>query len=921
MGLAWLLLALLPARSNAQSVVATAVSDHGIGSIVNSSVRPLSPVPLVAAFERFGRTDEVDLVVSGRLLLTELSCTACHASDDEGLAAKAGPRLDAAGSRLQGGWIERFLLDPQAVHPGTTMPNMLHSLADQRRLEVAEALTAYLLSLQKPLPEVRGTGAVPVPHEFWLRGEVVAGSQLYHRVGCVACHAGDDDYETVETVATGLDQMLELLDEQELADLGLLAAARPGPVQPLGRLGDKYSAHSLTLFLLNPTETRPAGRMPHMNLTPTEAADIAAYLLQRTRPSAGKVGPAGQPAGGGSSAVPAGGDPDQRTAADHSPAEQQEKIDLGRLWFAQLRCAQCHETGDRQLAADQASLPSSPPLHELSTSGGCLAAAAASAATATTTTVIPQYGLDSPQQEALTAALWSLHQTPPPTADAANPATQPLLATLLQLNCLACHQRGDLGGVARDRRPFFETVNHEDLGDEGRFPPPLSRVEEKLQPQWLARVLQGGGRIRPHMHARMPQIAAPTAKRLERQFAESLELTLDQSSNATDRSSNAAASVVADSRFPEDEHGVEAAMTAGRALMDVGCIQCHRYSGESLPGVIGVDLAAIGQRLRPAWFYRFLCDPGALKPRTRMPNFFPDGQSLQPEILGGDRDRQIAAIWAYLNDLGNQPLPAKIEQARAADFELRPVDAPLLLRTFMPQARTRAIAVGFPAAVHAAVDVEAIRLAALWRGRFLDAQGTWFVRSAPPAAPLGVDLWNLPPGSDFHITPLAGQNELAAGQSSLAGQAPTAAAAPAASPPSTSGGVPAVPGIQTPFRGYRLDERGVPEFQYQIGDFIVFDRLQPQSPQATDTAAAAAMIRTFTIMPAAGDWPPSQLWLRVLGDDQGGPAMQLPESLAQQHHRLDDRDGEFVPLAPPPASSTAAVPDAPRLTWEIIYRW
>ena len=36
---------------------------------------------------------------------------------------------------------------------------------------------------------------------------------------------------------------------------------------------------ALTAFLSNPLLTRPSGRMPHL-LKPTEAADVAHYLLQ-----------------------------------------------------------------------------------------------------------------------------------------------------------------------------------------------------------------------------------------------------------------------------------------------------------------------------------------------------------------------------------------------------------------------------------------------------------------------------------------------------------------------------------------------------------------------------------------------------------------------------------------------------------------
>src|SRR6056297_1243079 len=47
--------------------------------------------PFVPSFQRFAVHEEIAPESAGRLLLTELSCTACHATGDETLAAKGGP--------------------------------------------------------------------------------------------------------------------------------------------------------------------------------------------------------------------------------------------------------------------------------------------------------------------------------------------------------------------------------------------------------------------------------------------------------------------------------------------------------------------------------------------------------------------------------------------------------------------------------------------------------------------------------------------------------------------------------------------------------------------------------------------------------------------------------------------------------------
>ena len=50
-------------------------------------------VPFVASFERFARHQEIDADIAGRLLFSELSCTACHSATSDELKPKLGPRL------------------------------------------------------------------------------------------------------------------------------------------------------------------------------------------------------------------------------------------------------------------------------------------------------------------------------------------------------------------------------------------------------------------------------------------------------------------------------------------------------------------------------------------------------------------------------------------------------------------------------------------------------------------------------------------------------------------------------------------------------------------------------------------------------------------------------------------------------------
>ncbi len=825
---------------------------------------PVSAVPFVSGFDRLGRHADIDPVTAGRLLITELSCTACHATDDALLLPKRGPVLDGAGSRLNAAWIRSFLLSPPTSKPGTTMPEMLTGLPPEEREPAADAITAFLSSLQQPFTEIKASGLNPVPMEFWNRGNVENGRRLYHQIGCVACHEPDAEYEVTAVKPSPLDELLQQLDADELKEMGLSSAARKVNSVPHAVLSAKYTHQSLTWFLLNPEHTRPAGRMPNFGLLAVDAADIAAWLLR--------------------SAAMSG------ASSETTPEPSATLIAQGRQLFSDLNCTNCHSIQGmaarsfakplaelnpasnrpcwsipvataasrvQRTGIERASLPSRPtaPLASRQGTDGFptttekpnhsirphLASRQWAAGLETlpgfqTSTLPtqgrqgsthffasllvakpgfhrreadgepkkkgqPKWAFDSVQISALNAALSK-------TATADN--TAGLSFRLLQQDCYACHERNQMGGIGRHRKPYFETAGHIDIGDEGRLPPALTGVGNRLTTSWITSVLTGKGSIRPFMTIRMPVYPADVTKPLAAMFA---------SADAGTTKPPKAEKVFA----PAD---TKALVEAGRQLMDTGCVQCHAFKGEALPGTVGVDLEGVTQRVHPHWLHDFLKDPGALKARTRMPTFFPNGQSQNREVLNGDVELQISAMHAYLKDLDKQPLPDKIQHARDQNYELTPTDRPIVLRTFMPVTGMHAIAVGFPQHVHFAFDAEQIALSQAWRGRFLDAEGTWFIRFAPPADPLGDTRITFPPG--ISVAVLADK------------LSPWPAdAAPAGAK----------------FSGYRLDKAGVPTFLYSVHGFSVADRIEPDDDNG--------LRRTITIQAATESGAGRKLWFRA----------------------------------------------------------
>ena len=827
---------------------------------------PQTQTPWVAVYERFAPHGELPDRLAGRLLLAELSCTACHQTSDPGLIPKAGPNLIHAGSRLRMDWVAAFLRSPSVAKPGTTMPDLLHAMDDATREETVQGLVAYLHSLRGDFPPVRGSGLVPVPHRFWDAGDFDRGRLTYHRVGCVACHAPDPDEQPPSLGDAALDALLDELDPEELEELGLASAARPVAPVPLPDLGSKYDAKSLTHFLYRPESVRPAGRMPNLKLQPMEAADIAAYLRYRdsaeqpispgeTAPEAptpdttpvptdgldSTDGPDSTDVGDSTDAPDSTDGPDSidvvasvargQSAARTGPESWQDpaRIARGRRDFFRLGCAQCHVAGD--LPAEPGEIAEARPLRDLdpvslSAPGSCASRPAADR---------PDYSLSPEQREAISLALTGES----PESDERGSATA--TSRMMQLNCYACHSRDGRGGVGRDQQPHFATRGDVDLGDEGRLPPPLTGVGRKLKPSWLNKVFAGKGDIRPHMLARMPLYPADQIEGLAQRLAEE------------DREAPGKSASTRSGRRAPPEVSPDALADAGRRLMDAGCVQCHPLRGYALPGVVGVDLGGIADRVHPQWFHDFVADPGGWRPRTRMPTFFPDGQSQDASILDGDTEQQLAALWHYLKDSDRYPLPAKIEQARSADYELTPQERPIVLRTFMTTAGTHAIAVGFPAGVHFAFDARQGRLATAWRDRFLDAQGTWFSRFAPPAEPLGDD----PVGID-----VTSPRPSLALPSSWAAGVPPDPTATAASPVESSSG---------PFRfgGYRLDESGTPTFLYLGAGVTVEDRIEPAAADAPPGLSRRLTLRRAADAP---DAEPIAIRLASAADIRAGEA-------------------------------------------------
>lgn len=226
----------------------------GLFCLASTAVTP--PVTIAVDDGVVAGWDRLD----GRVLLGELNCTACHASGSlAGLLPKQAPILAEVGGRVTPQFLRAFLADPLATKPGTTMPDLLHGLAPGERKQAVEALTHYLASLGGPIDQ-RTSGAS--------RLQLQKGQELYHTVGCVACHA-----PAAPPPKHKIDPSAPPVDDD--------VPQQPGrPSVPHGPLAMKTTVDELAKFLADPLHVRPAGRMPSLGLRHGEASLIAAYLLR-----------------------------------------------------------------------------------------------------------------------------------------------------------------------------------------------------------------------------------------------------------------------------------------------------------------------------------------------------------------------------------------------------------------------------------------------------------------------------------------------------------------------------------------------------------------------------------------------------------------------------------------------------------------
>lgn len=492
-------------------------------------------------------------------------------------------------------------------------------------------------------------------------------------------------------------------------------------INTLAHVGKKWRAQALSEFLKNPRDLHPGGRMPSMELSTEQADVLTAYVMRKT------------------------GLTDKAINFKLDAV----KVEAGKKAFVSRGCASCH-----QVMAGGSLLPkATKALADLSPGKGC---------TDPADTKTPRYVLSEEDRAAINAGLMEVKKVVNGKAP-----TDAAYRTLDVLNCRSCHARDGEGGPSVEQKAFFRMSTEAELGDEGRLPPNLTSVGFKLTSAWMRKVFLNGGAARPYMATRMPQFAP--------EFVGSMPGRL------------AASDGVWAEKDREEPKASDEVTQAGRQLVGdkgLNCISCHVFGRYPPAGTPGPNITDFAERIRYDWWNVYVRDPARWKPGTRMPQFYATGKGQVADVLGGDPQQQIDALWSYLSLSMFAPPPTGL-QTKGGDM-LKVGDKPIVFRVFLADAGSRGIAVGYPQGTHFAFDAGAVRLVSAWKGEFLDTSAAWKNRGGAIADGRGTTEWKAPNGPGIVL------------------------GTPSSWP--TAGGHEA--GYQ--FKGYSLDKAGVPTFEYVV---------------------------------------------------------------------------------------------------------
>lgn len=447
----------------------------------------------------------------------------------------------------------------------------------------AEAIAAYLWNVSKAAP-------FEYPKGVSGGGNPEHGKDLVGSIGCKGCHVIGDDVRMRQARGFSFDIAPELT-----------------------RAGSKLDPDWIYAWIRNPRQYRPTTRMPNLRLTDQEAKDIVAYL--RTMTDNRKF------------------DQVDIHLDDSALASKGDKL------IREYGCAGCHQIRGMEREGkvsvslsnfgrkrvDELDFGDTKVPHTWDDWFFGKLKDARQYATDRIISKMPVFGLADSEIVTLRILLRGMTKEIPDEQyrqpfDKTVQAVESGRHLTHYYNCINCHTIEEIGGAVKAT-----------LDDEAMAPPYLFPEGSKVQEPWLHGFLDGPTPIRPWLKLRMPTFSLTDDEigTITRYFLALHKIDFE----------------IRDYGAFRTDPSIAAAGT--KLFESLQCLNCH-YTGRipegKTPADLAPNLAMASGRLKPDWVLAWIARPDSIQPGTRMPNFYPDMQSPDPEILKGDAQTQIRAL-------------------------------------------------------------------------------------------------------------------------------------------------------------------------------------------------------------------------------------------------------------------------------------
>jgi cbb3-type cytochrome oxidase cytochrome c subunit len=562
-------------------------------------------------------------ITMGKKLAMDMGCIGCHDLATEEKIDKVGPPLNNVTKKTTSEWLYRWISNPRDYSANTRMPNFWPEpiKASAKKDEKSrELIYEFSARYDKNSPEyktyeetknkevsaivsyinfISKDGNYEPTFKMSGTGSAINGEKLVKAIGCQGCHV------------VGGNKFINRLKEGQSF----------GP--DLTKVGSKVKKEWLYDWLKNPKHYFTNTKMPDLRLTDREALDITEYLMTLK-------------------------EKDPASEIKLADLDDPEKIQEGKKLVRLYGCYGCHEIKGMEAEA-KVSVPltefGDKTAHDLFFGDAdinhhdrnwysWIFIKLKKPRIYETEKIIqrmPDFEFTDEESEALMVFLKAstADKTHIPPAYR-SPKTERQLAIdkgrlfIRERNCIGCHRI--------EGRGWYIAENYEDAS----FAPPFLESQGfRVQYTWLYSFLKNPTPIRSWLEIRMPSF----------HFNDDELATVMKYFSALDGRTFGYQEI---QEVKLESQSIE----AGRKLFTMfKCQSCHPFGGvgeRKAP-----DLAKIRTRLHPDWVIKFLNDPQKLIPNVNMPTFIPDDSpSPAPDILGGDKEKQIKALRDFMWSAG-----------------------------------------------------------------------------------------------------------------------------------------------------------------------------------------------------------------------------------------------------------------------------